>query len=355
MSRSCLLLCANFAAHTAASRHAAAPRLAPMRPAAAAHFAGKRHGLPQLCAADHDYEYELEFAARVTREAGELVQQASEGGGIVAARNYLSFELSHEPAISLGAAHWLAHVDDHVVSVALVSVEHGPVVGVCCRHRSDEMLCAATDAGTWYSTGDEAPTAAPDCGMASKYANVVHVPFAKSPEVELAVEALAARMPVDVQKAPAEHCNCCCEGLFELVSGRADVHIAPPEHCFVGSTPVNVLCAFEVLLQESGGCMSDVLGNDIDWAVAIESGAHRGGVLASDAASHSYMLHAMHTDHAFGGSRLSLPRLAEHVARGGFRVEHVGGGRHVVLPDGPGSDHGGGVRDDDDGALPFAP
>jgi len=29
--------------------------------------------------------------------------------------------------------------------------------------------------------------------------------------------------------------------------------------------------------------------------------------------------------------------------------------RHVVLPDGPGSDHGGGVRDDDDGALPFAP
>ena len=208
-----------------------------MRPAAAAHFAGKRHGLPQLCAADHDYEYELEFAARVTREAGELVQQASEGGGIVAARNYLSFELSHEPAISLGAAHWLAHVDDHVVSVALVSVEHGPVVGVCCRHRSDEMLCAATDAGTWYSTGDEAPTAAPDCGMASKYASVVHVPFAKSPEVELAVEALAARMPVDVHKAPAEHCNCCCEGLFELVSGcetlprhLRDTSETPPTH-----------------------------------------------------------------------------------------------------------------------------
>ena len=41
----------------------------------------------------------------------------------------------------------------------------------------------------------------------------------------------------------------------------------------------NPRCAFEVLLGESGGCMRDVLGNEIDLVRAMRRGSHTGGVL----------------------------------------------------------------------------
>ena len=40
------------------------------------------------------------------------------------------------------------------------------------------------------------------CGFASTSANVVHVPHAKCPEVELAIEALEEKMPIDVVREP---------------------------------------------------------------------------------------------------------------------------------------------------------
>ena len=69
------------------------------------------------------------------------------------------------------------------------------------------------------------------------------------------------------------------------------MHLSPPEYCMaIEPTPVAVLCAFEVLLAESNGCMRDVLGNEIDLVRAMRRGRHTGGVLASAEPSLNYML-----------------------------------------------------------------
>lgn len=110
--------------------------------------------------------------------------------------------------------------------------------------------------------------------------------------------------------------------------GRADAHLSPPEECFLGQqrTPVPVLCAFAVLLEETGGTMSDVLGNEIALLAGLVAGTeHCGGVLASEAASHNWFLHAIRSP--FESERLLLPRLADAM-RGGdtaFVVEHAAG------------------------------
>lgn len=167
---------------------------------------------------------------------------------------------------------------------------------------------------------------APQLGQASKYANVVHVPATKCPELEMALEALGERMPTETTRVP---CCCCCEGLFEVVTGRADVHLSPPDRMSLGQqrTPAPVLCAFAVLLQETGGQLSDLSGQEIDFAAALARG-HELGVLASEAHMHNYMLHAVR--HSFSSSRLMLPRLSDLEALGSrgpaFRVEHASSG-----------------------------
>ena len=92
------------------------------------------------------------------------------------------------------------------------------------------------------------------------------------------------------------------------------MHLSPPEHCLVTEpTPVPVLCAFDVLLGESGGCMTDVLGNEIDLIRAMDRGEHTSGVLASESASINYMLRAIKAP--FEAERLVLsPRNAEKAA-----------------------------------------
>ena len=48
----------------------------------------------------------------------------------------------------------------------------------------------------------------------------------------------------------------------------------------------------QVLLEESGGYMSDVMGDAIDLHAAMRRGAHTSGVLATGFACHGYMLQA---------------------------------------------------------------
>lgn len=270
----------------------------------------------------NDYEFELAFATRVCREAGQiLVDPTAPELAISDTLQMLDFELSHEPAVSLGAK-WVSHVDEHIVAVALVHASEGPLIGAVSRPFTNEVLAAAVNGGAFMQVGDGPPTRVPDCGFASTRCNVIHVPHAKCPELEMALENLHEKMPVDVTRV---HKCCCCEGLFELVAGRADVHVTPPEDCYRGQTmtPVPVLCAFEVLLHESGGYMSDILGNDIDFAEATASGAHKGGVLAAEAASHAYMLNAVRPP--FKAEKLVLPRLAERLQSSApaFTVEYV--------------------------------
>ena len=276
-----------------------------------------------------DFEFQLAFAARVAREAGTLlVDPTAPECAAADALQHLEFELSHEPAVSLGHCKWVSHVDEHIVSIALIDEDRGPVVGAVCRPWTNELISAARDGGAFYQVGDAPTQPAPQCGMASMYANIIHVPHDKCPELEMAIDNLGEKMPVDVSRVP---CCCCCEGLFEVVCGRADVHLSPPDHCFLGQqrTPAPVLCAFAVLLEESGGHMSDVAGNEIDLTVALRAG-HTGGVLASESATHNYVLHAVRQP--FAAPRLLLPRLAEAQRSDalGFRVEHVGGSERIL-------------------------
>ena len=62
-----------------------------------------------------------------------------------------------------------------------------------------------------------------------------------------------------------------------------------------------------MLLEESGGCMRDVLGNEIDLVRAMKRGAHTSGVLASESGTLNYML--KHVAPAFEASRLVLRRV----------------------------------------------
>ena len=282
---------------------------------------------PRMDAGLHDYEFQLAFAARVAREAGHLlVDPTTPELATADALQCLKFELQHEPAVSLDAK-WTWHVDEHIISIALVDAVHGPVVGAVCRPWTNELLCAAVGGGTFVQNGDSAPQAAPHVGMASKYANIIHVPHDKCPELDLALESIGEKMPTNVTQVKG---CCCCEGLFEVVSGRADAHLSPPEHCYMGQqkTPLPVLCAFEVLLSESGGVMTDVFGNEIDLT-AVDS-SHTKGVLASDSSSHNYLLHAIRSP--FERERLLLPRLADLLKSDavGFKVEHVGGEERIM-------------------------
>lgn len=263
---------------------------------------------PRMSADAPDYEFQHAFAARVAREAGTLLADPTTPESAMAdALQHLDFELSHEPAVSLRQARWVSHVDEHIVSIALVDREHGPVVGAVCRPWTNELITAQLDAGAYYQHGEGPATPTPQCGMASMYANIIHVPHDKCPELEVALDNLGEKMPLDVSRVP---CCCCCEGLFELVCGRADVHLSPPDHFYLGQqrTPAPVLCAFEVLLLEAGGHMSDMSGDEIDLVKALSDG-HTGGVLASASATHNYVLHA--TRKSFEAPQLSLPRLAE--------------------------------------------
>ena len=101
-------------------------------------------------------------------------------------------------------------------------------------------------------------------------------------------------MPVTVQRVPG---CCCCEGLFELVAGRADVHVTPPAE-LAGNlqappTPRALLCAFAVLLDEAGGALSDAYGQELDFSLdvsgensaAFAAPRHDRGLLATEGES----------------------------------------------------------------------
>jgi len=241
--------------------------------------------------------------------------------------------MSQEPVISVGAK-WLTHVDEQIVCIALVDAVEGPVVGVVCRPSTNEMLSASMDGGAFGQLGEQ-PRTAQTCGFASTSANVIHVPHAKCPELELAIENLEEKMPLEITREPS---CCCCEGLFELVSGRADIHISPPRRCLVAqTTPVPVLCAFEVLLMESGGYMSDVNGEALDFDRLVRTGEHSCGVVATEDVCHNYVMSAVKKP--FLAQRLVLPRLRDSLGSlaSSFKIEFAGDEQNAILKGIPGA------------------
>jgi fructose-1,6-bisphosphatase/inositol monophosphatase family enzyme len=223
----------------------------------------------------------------------------------------LDFELGHEPLCSF-EGQWAVHVDDEIVSISLVDTEHVPVIGVVCRPWTNELLFGSKGGGAFHQIGEEPPTKVSEVGFASTNGTVLHTPYEKIPALEEAIGALEEKMNFEVTR---KTCCCCCEGLFEVVCGRADVHLSPPKDCSLGhkSTPVPVLCAFEVLLEETGGYMSSCNGDEVDYANLVPSGEHRGGILASNYWTHNYLLHGINASYAFEKKRhkKAKPRLSE--------------------------------------------
>jgi fructose-1,6-bisphosphatase/inositol monophosphatase family enzyme len=267
---------------------------------------------------ESSYEHELAWARRVILDAGDVLTDSSvPGQGRKNVLEMLDFEFAHETVSSFEGS-WAFHVDDEIVSVSFIDPENVPVVGVVCRPWTKELLYASAGGGAFHQIGDNPPVLVPEVGFASTRGTVLHTPYAKFPALEMAIESLEEKMTFEVTRTP---CCCCCEGLFEVVCGRADVHLSPPEECSLGHrpTPGPVLCAFDVLLRETGGHMTACNGDDLDYASLVPSGEHRGGILASNYWTHNYMLHGVRE--AFANTPLALPRLS---AKFGLAVDLVG-------------------------------
>ena len=262
-----------------------------------------RLATPALSLAADCFASELAAARQASREIRELLADASHPEEvellIAQAQQVAEVELTNEGANYRGGT-WVTHLDEHVFSIALVDREHGPVVGVVHRRATDETISASKNDGAWLASGDDDADgggAAPQearAGNASPHAQVLHVPSGSCHALDVALDSIGLAMPVTVQRVPG---CCCCEGLFELVAGRADVHVTPPAE-LAGNlqappTPRALLCAFAVLLDEAGGALSDAYGQELDFSLDVsgESSAafaaprHDRGLLATEGES----------------------------------------------------------------------
>ena len=258
---------------------------------------------PALSLGADCFASELAAARQASREIRELMEDASHPEEvellIAQAQQVAEVELTNEGANYRGGT-WVTHLDEHVFSIALVDREHGPVVGVVHRRATDETISASKNDGAWLASGDDdadGGAAAPQearAGNASPHAQVLHVPSGSCHALDVALDSIGLAMPVTVQRVPG---CCCCEGLFELVAGRADVHVTPPAE-LAGNlqappTPRALLCAFAVLLDEAGGALSDAYGQELDFSLdvsgensaAFAAPRHDRGLLATEGES----------------------------------------------------------------------
>jgi len=285
--------------------------------------------------AGDSFASELAAAQHASREIRELLEDASHPEEVELlvdrARKIAEFELNNEGANYRGGT-WFTHLDEHVLSIALVDREHGPVVGVVHRRSTDETISASLDGGAWLESSSrlhgEHDSEWGECvqearaGNASPHAQVLHVPSGSCHALDVALDSIELAMPCKVQRnygprrsaqfaaqfsdAPPSALPsqvqrvpgcCCCEGLFELVAGRADVHVTPPA-ALQGNmqqlpTPLPLLCAFSVLLDEAGGAFTDAYGQEIDFsltgdATAFAAPRHDRGLVATEFSSLNY-------------------------------------------------------------------
>ena len=128
-------------------------------------------------------------ARQASREIRELLADASHPEEvellIAQAQQVAEVELTNEGANYRGGT-WVTHLDEHVLSIALVDREHGPVVGVVHRRSTDETISASLDGGAWLESSSrlhgEHDSEWGECvqearaGNASPHAQVLHVP-----------------------------------------------------------------------------------------------------------------------------------------------------------------------------------
>ncbi len=226
---------------------------------------------------------ELATARSAAAAAGAVLRERPTD--LQAARARLNDALSTEEARQ-APGRWVSHVDPVSVSVALLSSSddlggvcpdgcldrcHPAVLGLVSRPAEDEVAYATLDGGAYVQRGDgEAEVL--HMGAASDSANVFNLPKIWCPELGTMVEHLTdtgTGMPVEIKRRAD---GGVCEGLLDVVLGSADVHLAPPARFLPQSyPPPPVLCAFDRLLEEGGGCLTDVYGDPIDLLGAADA------------------------------------------------------------------------------------
>ena len=249
--------------------------------------------------AGDSFASELAAAQHASREIRELLEDVPHPEEVELlvdrARKIAEFELNNEGANYRGGT-WFTHLDEHVLSIALVDREHGPVVGVVHRRSTDETISASLDGGAWLESSSrlhgEHDSEWGECVQEARAGNANRTrrrctPSGSCHALDVAPTRSNSRcrarcsalrpapirathppplaLPSQVQRVPG---CCCCEGLFELVAGRADVHVTPPA-ALQGNmqqppTPLPLLCAFSVLLDEAA--VTDAYGQEIDFS-----------------------------------------------------------------------------------------
>ena len=305
--------------------------------------------------------------AAVTKAAQHLTE---DGSSAIRAREVLeaSLEDAPEPSSTGGVTRWVTYADPGVVSAALLSTtedlrgmglehegeldsHHPAVVSFICSPADGVCAYAALDGGAFMRRGDE--TSCWQSGEpASAKANVLHLPKRWCTELDAMVTHLSEMglgMPVDVvRKRGAGR----CEGLLEVLLARADVHVAPPSHILPAQDypPPQVLCAFDLLLREGGGRLSDVYGEPIELlaemgaplysssgAGAVQSAVPLRGLMATEDAMAPYFARASRA--AFPAAKgeidayLDLLRLHDKTKLAAVKTKIVGlDGRELVSP-----------------------
>ena len=226
--------------------------------------------------------------------------------------------------------------------MALLGAEE-TLLSIAYHPQRQEFAIAAIGGGAyvhrWQGDLEE-----PVLGQASPTANVICTPARWCHETDALVVHLQQTglgMPLQLLPRGPEG-ESCCEGLLDVLFGRADVYLAPPARFTADEPPLPppVIAAFDLLFREAEGCLSDVYGQSHD-VLAIESEAiyseesatPQRGVLVCADSMHPYFVRA--TAVAFPPFKSELQRLTDKLLINGKYD-----GPPLRLVDGSGADDG---------------
>jgi hypothetical protein len=236
-----------------------------------------------VCAFEGPWSRQLAHAHASATAATQCLTQHGEDD----ARRVLQSELSRTEG------RWVSYADARLVSIALLSSteelsaagmehegeldgHHPAVLSLVCSPTDDVYAFASLDGGAHVvrrrvDGGEQ--TSAAQIGSASRHANVLHLPRDSGPCAPLDamlthLTEMGLGMPLEIVRGQGGDVG---EGLLDVLLGTADVHISPPSRFLAREAcpPPPVLCAFELLLREAGGVLSDVYGEPIDLQAEV--------------------------------------------------------------------------------------
>ena len=256
------------------------------------------------------FAHELQIAHAAAEEAGKLLLEltaAESMGGPGRAREQqdivdavdraLGFELTTEAAC-LANGKWRWFTDISSVFVVLEN-DAKPVLALVWQE--DEAAFAVRDLGTYVqergdadadvNAGGTLPRPVRAGGDSAQHA-IFNLPLGWSTELEeLVVATFSEKWPLRVVRPPARpHGGGCCDGLLDVALGRADVAVSAPSRLNAPSDGPNgvgggadsaarhapaavVLGCLQLMLEESGGTLSDVYGEEIEIADLCDEAA----------------------------------------------------------------------------------